>query len=841
MKPMNAYRAVKSDYIAAPAIEAESASGEEAYAPHDPALKRAIGAIFDLDDQGRRLDLEVSDAPYDALVRISKELHEFGVSNNLADEFVEVIETQAVHLGVDFTKKEKPTPMTVSLRVVDEEPRLDAGKTHFMVAYDRDGRHGGEFSKTVMKLGINGTQSSHTNVPKFEDLFAAGKKQYLIVHFEKLEGEGVGALDQAGVQMATLVEAVGVAAAESRSGREIKQAIAEGSLPSDTSKLIETVAEINSVVEQTRAPDAPKDAQSRLDTLKNEVVQITDSMSRHDAAIPKALVEAVIASFDKQPVQQTPAAEAAKQAAPAKPETAPPPAANNDNIAKPVVSAPAAVEMPVQTPIAADIATPQSSAGTRTMETPAVSPATLESSPAKAAPAATTQGVETPVQSVAEAKAPQQVPNVPDTSFSQPQAKAMDAPVASVVVAPAITISAPAAPAAISDAIIVKPATSAVREASAPVAKIESPATAAPVAPPANAAPTVAAPAKPADSKVEISTPAVAKPAEVMAAATGVNEAKPVATAAREVAAQTQTAEIKSPAMVQPVVTAPANTAPAAAAPPVQPAEGKPEISRPAVAKPAEAVTAAAAVNDAKPATAEVTPVVRTAAPVTGTETQSAPVSVTQKKAVAAEQPATPTSLADVTRPAEIRTAPSETRPAQEPKGIDNVPVRAGTPETATRTPEAQPSNVPTHRADALVKEDVRSIVTERHTPATDISLKDVGGGGQDNFRRSSEPERKTSLLDTVSRVGHETNTVKSKPETNWTSEPVSLKSSTITDTIKLAKHEPTNNKTPNVLTKKFKTCCEQGCQDGDACKKMNATDRATDMDQLRAPSARPA
>ncbi|PZO86734.1 MAG: hypothetical protein DI626_05705 [Micavibrio aeruginosavorus] len=730
---MNAYRLTKSDFTADLAVEADALSAEGAYASHDPELKRAIGAIFDLDDQGKRLDLEVSDVPYDALVRISRELHEFGVSNNLANEFVEVIETQAVHLGVDFTKKEKPTPMTVSLRVVDEEPQLDPGKTHFMVAYDRDGRHGGEFSKTVMKLGINGTQSSHTNVPKFEDLFAMGKKQYLIVHFEKLEGEGVGSLDQSGVQMATLVEAVGVAAAESRSGQEIKQAMADGSLPADTTKLIETVAEINSVVQQTRAPDAPKDAQTRLETLKNEVVQITDSMSRHDAAIPQALVKAVVASFDKQPVQQAPAVEAPAQAAPAKPEAAP--AANNDNIAKPVAAAPVTAEMQVSQPVistrVSDISAVQPEVKVAEAQVVSASRETLGASAAQ------------PQVKAAEIQTPSIIRAVETIAATVQETKAQ-APAASQPIAPSVKAAEPS----VAQTFAVAPAVVSPVAHNAPIQTIS---TVTMASAPVSSVPPTSAIVVPSAATVEAAVPVQ----QVMQAP------------------QQPQAQQQMPARTTPVQNAPVEKTPVQA----QPAE---KIETP---RAAENVTPAiVAVQHAAtpvPATVQNAPPAPQAATVMPHQIQPALQQASQP--VAPIQPSTPeapkAAPATNAAPAPIVPASAPTTPnvaeAKQPPRETVAPTThvgsGGNQPSVAPTPEKRADVIPAQKIELPVKNEAPTIATERQQPVRDISNKQepIRTPVDAPVRNTVEnpiPDSKPSLLTTLHAVDAENRNIQTLP-----------------------------------------------------------------------------
>lgn len=298
---MNALRLEKDEFTAGfqdTALKTGlSDSGQADDTTLDPHFARAVDALFNLDDMGRRLDLEVSDVPYDALIRISGELHKFGVTNNLATEFVEAIEAQAVHLGVDFTRKEKPTPLTISLRIMDKAPDLEKDKTHFMVAWDRRGKHGSDYSSVEAHLTNTGTKITTTNVPKFEDLFSKGNEKYLVAHFVKLEGEELEGLDESGVDMATFVEAVGPVGAESASGGKVRQAIESGTISPAMRELIQTVASVNQVADASRTPGAVENAGTKISNLKVQVAELTHKVAMSEN-IPAVLVKAATQVID---------------------------------------------------------------------------------------------------------------------------------------------------------------------------------------------------------------------------------------------------------------------------------------------------------------------------------------------------------------------------------------------------------------------------------------------------------------------------------------------------------------------------------------------------------------
>ena len=118
--------------------------GNDAVEDLDPLFAQAVQRVFDLRERGIELKVKARNKPYDALIEVAEQLREFGLSNNVADVLVDALETQATQLGADFTRKEKPTPLEVSITVADKAPELDKSKTHFMVAFDGKKKYGAE-------------------------------------------------------------------------------------------------------------------------------------------------------------------------------------------------------------------------------------------------------------------------------------------------------------------------------------------------------------------------------------------------------------------------------------------------------------------------------------------------------------------------------------------------------------------------------------------------------------------------------------------------------------------------------------------------------------------------
>jgi hypothetical protein len=266
---------------------------------NNPLFKLAVDAVFALDERGIRLNKKVKDKPYEALLQLSQELRDFGLTHSMAEEFVEAIESQAVHVGVDFTKKAKPTPMEISIYVMDKEPELSDDQDHYIVAWDGMQKFGGDYdTDTVVEMHIDGTRSTRSNVPKFEDMFKIGGKKYLIVHLKKLKDSGGQTLDEQGAELATFVEAVGPVAAGSAGGGAIKSKIESGTISPVLKELIGTVAETRNVIETAKF-EAPSDKNAlKIVDLNNKIVAQTHQVSVTEQ-IPAVVAKAVSYVMDQ--------------------------------------------------------------------------------------------------------------------------------------------------------------------------------------------------------------------------------------------------------------------------------------------------------------------------------------------------------------------------------------------------------------------------------------------------------------------------------------------------------------------------------------------------------------
>lgn len=313
----------------------------------NPLFKSAVDAVFELDGRGYRLELNVQDKPYEALLKISQSLHEFGLSHNIANEFVEAIEAQAVHVGVDFTKKAKPTPMEISLYVMDKEPELSDDQDHYIVSWDGMQKFGGDYhTDTVVEMHIDGTRSTRSNVPKFEDMFKIGGKKYLTVHLKKLKESGAQTLDEKGAELANFVEAVGPAAAGSAGGGAMKAQIENGTISPAMTELIGAVAETRHVIETAKfEPPSDKNALKIVD-LNNKIVTQTHLVASTES-IPSVVAKAVSKVMDQGAAVVQPA-KASIEALPRQQNVAPVVAMNENVAVKSAAPVPAAANIVAQ-------------------------------------------------------------------------------------------------------------------------------------------------------------------------------------------------------------------------------------------------------------------------------------------------------------------------------------------------------------------------------------------------------------------------------------------------------------------------------------------------------------
>ncbi len=494
--------------------------GNDAVEDLDPLFAQAVQRVFDLRERGIELKVKARNKPYDALIEVAEQLREFGLSNNVADVLVDALETQATQLGADFTRKEKPTPLEVSITVADKAPELDKSKTHFMVAFDGKKKYGAEYSTVDYHLagqGSNWTKSTSTNVPALEKMFTGGGEQYLIFHFEKLEGDGVDGLNvssgaqqlpQAEVNTVSILEAAGPRA-RAADLAPVREAMESGKMSPAETAVINTVAQLNRTVESiARAPEQLKQAQQIVKPIRQEVTQKLEAMTQSGQLPKPAVLNAVIASAQRAEVV----------IAPQKPQVVAPAAV------KPAVTTTNNASSPV---MKADNNNTVSSvkAAAPKAEAPAVAqPARPE--PVAAAPSAQkfTSQVSAPV-----------VPKVETPAAVQPVR------VAPVAVAPAIVTPSPAqvAPTVAKPAMaeMKAPETPRVQAVEAPRAFVQAPVVAAPVP----QQPAYVAPVQSAPPVHKQETPSYTAPVQAAPVVT------PVAQKAEVVAPVQQTPKIENP------------------------------------------------------------------------------------------------------------------------------------------------------------------------------------------------------------------------------------------------------------------------------------------------------
>src|SRR5688572_21665528 len=74
----------------------------------DPEVLAAAGEIIRLDNNGKCLNIDELDLPYEVLVKVAATLNAFGVSNAVKDTLLSAIEDYALNLGAVFTNKMRP-------------------------------------------------------------------------------------------------------------------------------------------------------------------------------------------------------------------------------------------------------------------------------------------------------------------------------------------------------------------------------------------------------------------------------------------------------------------------------------------------------------------------------------------------------------------------------------------------------------------------------------------------------------------------------------------------------------------------------------------------------------
>lgn len=436
----------------------------------DPLFAHAVQSVLELDARGVRLDINVRDVPYNALVTMAEKLRDFGVSNNVAQSMIDALETQATQLGVDFTRNEKPTPLEVSVRVADCRPDLDNSKTHFMVAFDGQKKFGSEYSTVEAHLTNQGTKLTTTNVPALESMFTGGGEKYVIMHFEKLAPETLqgfeeggmsaqaGELSDAGVAAVELLEAAGPGA-NPAALESIRQTIEQGTITPQQTALIQTVGALNRAVE-TIARNPEPDAKAP-EIIKQTAAPVTKALQTLTAAgqLPApVMLDATINALQKGEV-----AVATQKAALVQPQ------ADNTNTLTVVAQTPEAPAVASPAVAVAVPTAPSVSEPAAVVATPAVAVAspTVEVSAPSHAPSETLVAVEPAVAMVGSEisqAAPMAIDAIAAPAIATPAAVgpiqhdsiviAAQGAEAPTVVSPAIAVAVPAAPSVAEPTII---------------------------------------------------------------------------------------------------------------------------------------------------------------------------------------------------------------------------------------------------------------------------------------------------------------------------------------------------------------------------------------------------
>ncbi len=622
---MNARRLLKDNYIAGSPVVVEE---DEIHS--SKLFNRAVDAVLELDGRGHRLDISVIDTPYDALIKISAELRQYGMTHSMAEEFIEAIEAQAVREGVDFAQAAKPTPMEISIYVMNRKPELSEQKDHKIICYDGITKFGGDYdTSAVMQLHIDGTRTTQSNVPKFEEMFSTGGKKYLTVHLQKLKEGGGEELDQKGADMATYVQAVGPVAAGSASGGSMKREIEAGTVSPAVMDLVQTVADIKQVAEANRFDPSPEKAAPKIMQLSNKIAVQTHQVASAQS-LPPVLVKAVNQAMDiasAVPTKSIVAKPAVVQAANSNPgvtqavlakapASVTPPSMQAANVSN-VNTSPAVVVKPNASTAAPVVAAPSAPASVA----PSIPAAAIvtPSVPAETPVAVAPVPAATPV--VAAPSAPASVvPSIPAAAVVTPSAPAATPVAVAPVPASAPVVAAPSAPASVAPSI----------PASAVVIPSVPAATPVAVAPVPAAAPVVAVPSAPASVAPSVPAAAVVIPSAPVETLVAV---APVPASAPVVAAPSAPASVAPPVPAAAVVTpsasvaAPVNFTPA---------------PMPAIAAPASIVVAA--------------PVLQQSAPVSNTQQKAQPAIVQE---VITTHAAVPSVVSEKVTPAAVEILPA--------------------------------------------------------------------------------------------------------------------------------------------------------------------------------------
>jgi hypothetical protein len=395
---MNAFRAVKSDFVIQDAAASSFRSRREAMdaalgnpdqpvelkQAQDPRVRIGAGEFIDMHKAGVAVDVVAQGRPYDAIMELSTELAKLGASQRATSAVMDMI-SRVAEEGSTFSKKFNAKPLYARVVVSDTKPDIPE-RCHIVAVTQIDANRilADDASKVTMQYTLYGTRMSMSRQMSVEEALGSHKKLDVWIIFGTLDEKDLNKAEQGGLNaadaaLATLVEAVGPMGAILMP--ELREALKDGTASPEIVELVEAVAQAKEIVAEAQTPGA----------LENPVQQIESVMIQVQTALESAGVAETIPPLLEKTVQAVAAmaegqVQAARIEAMISPDIPSVPVADNDNaIASPV----AAMVEKIESELAASsiaVASPVTGAEAPVVETSAAAvPAGIDAPPVMAA------------------------------------------------------------------------------------------------------------------------------------------------------------------------------------------------------------------------------------------------------------------------------------------------------------------------------------------------------------------------------------------------------------------------------------------------------------------------
>lgn len=262
----------------------------------DPMVYRAASELIRLDDDGRKTDIEAQGKVYDVLQSVEDGLKEVGVSHLITAQILDTLAHYVSGLGADFARQAKAKPLYARIMVTDREPEdIPDCKLQSVTCIDGHRVQGDDAGKMSMTLTLYGTSNAMSQGMSMDRIFESGKKKWLLIYYGTVEGSDLNRFDTVDADLATLVQAVGAGGAAAM--EEIRQAIEQGTLPSEIMNLIAAVADLNRALEAAKTPGALENPERTIADLKALVAEMTQAVPDMHA-LPPELVRAAAQSIE---------------------------------------------------------------------------------------------------------------------------------------------------------------------------------------------------------------------------------------------------------------------------------------------------------------------------------------------------------------------------------------------------------------------------------------------------------------------------------------------------------------------------------------------------------------